>query len=193
MNLLPRAPGDLRPTGALSDGYQALRLLLRAQESCTVGPVFLWGHHLVCGSSWPSAQPAHGALAPPLAVGGRTESVSRGHVGDTAVGVLSACFTEPLPGPLRPPQGCLPHAGLAERGTASGSRCPSRPLGLSLCNVLPRCRCHGVGGLWATRGSVPTGLCPGSVVTSRTARAMPLWSLPVSPSVAVGVAHGCVG
>lgn len=99
----------------MSDGYQALRLLLRAQESCTVGPVFLWGHHLVCGSSWPSAQPAHGALAPPLAVGGRTESVSRGHVGDTAAGVLSTCFTEPLPGPLRPPQGCLPHAGLAER------------------------------------------------------------------------------
>lgn len=169
-------------------------LLLRAQESCTVGPVFLWGHHLVCGSSWPSAQPARRALAPPLAVRGRTESVSRGHVGDTAVGVLSACFTEPLPGLCGHHRGACHTQGWQREALPRGHGAPPGPWA---CPCATSYHVVGVtvlgGRLWATRGSVPTGLCPGSVVTSRTARAMPLWSLPVSPSVAVGVAHGCVG
>lgn len=60
--------------------------------------------------------------------------------------------------------------GCRGRGTASGSRCPSRPLGLSLCSFHHVVGAVVLGGrLWATRGSVPTGLCPGSVVTSRTA------------------------
>lgn len=148
-------------------------LLPRVLESCTVGPVSSGDAILSAGSSWLRPQYSRctgaGALAPPLAAGGGRLRFQRPQWRHCSGG-LSTCFTEPPATASAATTGTPAHAGLQRGGPASGSRCPSRPLGLSLCNFHHVVGAVVLGGrLWATRGSVPTGLCPGSVVTSRTA------------------------
>lgn len=155
----------------MSDSYQALLSAPKGAGKLHGGASVLWGRHLVCRKllAPPSVQQVHRALAPPLAAGGGRLRFQRPQWRHCSGG-LSTCFTEPPATASAATTGTPAHAGLQRGGPASGSRCPSRPLGLSLCNFHHVVGAVVLGGrLWATRGSVPTGLCPGSVVTSRTA------------------------